>query len=115
MTFLKSRSRSFFDKDTSLASAFFFLLLVLIAFSSCDDSNKLEDNAVVLTFKATQQEVNDGIAKTVRAPDGKFYQLILPKGVKDKTPLRLPPKVAARYDYPLYFRVMITEEASSKD
>lgn len=90
-----------------------FILIPLLLFSfatltGCEEkSNRLEENAVVLEFNITAEEAAKGVIKTVRAPDNRYFQLIVPKGVKNGTPLKLPPRVAKDYTYPLYFKVRI--------
>ena len=93
-------------------------LILAVLLLSCEMKNKLEDNAVIINIGITKEEAARGVVKTVRAPDGKYYDMKIPKGVKDRTPLKLPPRVARHYDYPLYFRVRFVEwpkERKSKE
>lgn len=94
---------------------FFFSLITSIFGSGCvDKKSKLEKNAVIVDIRITPEEASNGTHKVARAPDGKIYTLIIPKGVKNKTPLKLPPRVAKLYEYPLYFRVNILGEGESR-
>ncbi len=98
------------DASFSIRSRAFWLFWLLggiLLFAACMDPNELEADAVLVDFRITPAEAAAGTQKDVRAPDGKVYTLVVPKGVRDRTPLKLPPKVAATYPYPLYFRVRV--------
>jgi|GEM_PF-4333359 len=84
------------------------LLLTTIAiFSACNSSRaqKIEKNAVIVNVTISPEEARDGIAKLVRAPDNEYYNMVIPKNTPDGKLLMLPPKVAEKYPYPLYFKI----------
>ncbi len=68
---------------------------------------EFEPNAVFVDFRITPEQAATGVQKDVRAPNGTVLTLIVPKGVKHLTPLKLPPRAAKNYEYPLYFRVHV--------
>ncbi len=98
-------------KMSAKAFGILILLAVLIAgISACrSGEKKIEKNAVIQNVTISPEEARDGTTKLVRAPDGKYYNMVIPKGTPDGKLLMLPPQIAERYAYPLYFKIGVVE------
>ena len=85
------------------------LLAVIAAFCACNrqGGSKIEKNAVIQNVTISPEEARDGMVKVVRAPDGEYYSMVIPKNTPNGKLLILPPKIAEKYPYPLYFKISV--------
>ncbi len=95
-------------------SVLLIALLMGCLIAACERSGKkIEKNAVIVNVSITPEEAAEGIVKLVRAPDSKYYNMVIPKDTKNGKYLMLPPKIAERYSYPLYFKIAVLPEGTS--
>ncbi len=95
-------------KSQTIFIGFLLSCLWLSLLPGCQrEGFQFEENAVIVEIRVTPEEAAAGLNKDVRAPDGQVYTLVIKPGLPDKTPLKLPPSVAEKYPYPLYFRMNI--------
>ncbi|RJO71523.1 MAG: hypothetical protein C4523_04125 [Myxococcales bacterium] len=86
----------------------FALVCFLVPLAACEKRiQKIEPDAVVIDLRITPEEARTGVVKTVTAPDHEIYNMVIRENIPDQSLLKLPPKAAERYPYPLYWRINI--------
>jgi hypothetical protein len=90
------------------------LILGLILSSvACEQQNRPPKNSAIIDIQISEKEAQEGTTQRVEAPDYEVYNLIIRPGIPDRTLLQLPPKIAERYPYPIYYRVNIVKAKTS--